>query len=92
MSLTIPSTPNYLSFLNNAENIDDLGKWLSGATVIGSYNFQLSLDTEPIILIDNDQVSFIIPNLAAKGVKDNNPQPYKLLRTKDNKFLCYKEE
>jgi hypothetical protein len=39
MQLNIPSTPNYLSFLTYAENIDDLGEWLDGATVTGTYSF-----------------------------------------------------
>lgn len=92
MQLNIPSTPNYLSFLENAENINDLGEWLGGATVTGFYSFQPSPNIDPVILTDTDQINFTIPDLAAKGEDDNNPQPYKLLRTADNKFLCQKEE
>lgn len=92
MQLNIPSTPNYLSFLTYAENIDDLGEWLDGATITGTYSFQSSPDIDPVILTDSEQVGFIIPDLAAKGESDTSPQPYKLLRTADNKFLCQKEE
>ena len=87
MSNRIPAQPNYLSFLQDVQNIDDLGKWLSGATITGIYEYRLMETDEPIILTDNDTTQFIAPNLAAaeNGV-------FKFLRTRDNKFLCQKEE
>lgn len=88
--MNIPATPNYLSFLQSADNIDDLGQWLGGGIVTGIYEFQPSEDMEPIILTDIDETQFVAPNLAAKGAKDNYPQPYKFLCTSDGKVLCQK--
>lgn len=92
--------PSYLSFLQYAENIDDLEQWLSiitidiigdlqiGATVTGIYEFKLTPDSEGVRLIDTDQIRFIAPNLAAP-----DPSDYKFLRAKDSNgrsrlFLC----
>lgn len=87
----IPSTPDYFDFLNTAKNIDELFKWFNGATITGIYNFKISEDVEPILLTDSINVNFIAPNLAAKHMNNNRPV-YKFLRTRDNKFLCQKEE
>lgn len=85
MQLNIPSTPNYLNFLAYAENIDDLGEWLAGATVTGVYEFKLTEDSDSVTLIDTTNVNFIAPDLAARHGSNNN---FKFLRTSDNKFLC----
>lgn len=85
MQYRIPATPDYLSFLDNAETIDDLGEWLGGATVTGVCEFRIAPGEELTILTDTDETQFIAPNLAApeNGI-------YKFLRTSDNKFLCHR--
>lgn len=85
MQLNIPSTPNYLNFLEKANSIDDLCEWLAGATVTGVYEFKLTEDSDSVTLIDTTNVNFIAPDLAARHGSNNN---FKFLRTSDNKFLC----
>ena len=87
MNYIIPASPNYLSFLDIADSIDDLGEWLGGATVTGVYEFRLMDNEEPLVLTSTDTTQFIAPNLAA--AENNN---FKFLRTNDNKFLCQREE
>lgn len=86
MKKNIPATPQYLNFLKEAESIDDLGIWLGGATVTGTYEFKLGED-ESILLTDEDTTNFVAPDLAAT---ENGK--FKFLRTSDHKFLCQKEE
>ncbi len=54
MNYRIPASPDYLSFLNIASSIDDLGEWLGGATVTGVYEFRLTDNEEPLILTSTD--------------------------------------
>lgn len=88
MSKLIPASPDYLSFLEGADSIDDFAGWLRGdAVVTGIHEFKLYPEDEGIILTATDTTRFIAPNLAAQqnGL-------FKFLRTADNKFLCHKEE
>ena len=85
MKRIIPASPGYLSFLENAESIDDLGEWLGGGVVTATHLFKLNFEDEGVTLTATDTTRFIAPNLAAAS-----GNIFKFLRTSDNQFLCHR--
>lgn len=84
MRYLIPAEPDYLSFIKNAESIDDFQYWLGNATIKGIYEYGVS-EGEVLSLTDTDNVRIIAPNLAAKGTDGK----FKFLFTSDRKFLTH---
>lgn len=87
MKRIIPASPDYLSFLQDAESIDDLGEWLGGGLVTATHLFKLNSEDEGVTLTATDTTRFIAPNLAAAS-----GDIFKFLRTSDNQFLCHRSD